>query len=84
MSSLPTSDILHFWFGHVKENETRSMWFDQSPDAYITETYKTLVDTINIDNYKQFITTTLDQIALLLIGDQFTRNIYRNDLNERT
>lgn len=86
---LPTEEIILYWFSDIgtnDHNETRSLWFDQSPDSYLTETYKELVDSITVENYQSFIsiaTTPLDQLALLLIGDQFTRNIYRNT-EERT
>ena len=77
--SLPTSDIINFWFGDTSPTDSRSLWFDKSPDCYLTEMYKNIVDSITLENYKKFIYTPLDQIALLIIGDQFTRNIYRND-----
>ena len=80
---LPTNDIIQYWFGDTPPTETRSLWYDQSPDSYLTTTYKYLVDMITIDNYKKFVSSTMDQMALLLIGDQFTRNIYRNT-EERT
>jgi tRNA(Ile)-lysidine synthetase-like protein len=85
LTILPTSDILRFWFSDIDSNETKSMWFDQSPDSYLTETYKNLVDS-TVDNYQSLLehnTTSLDHVALLLIGDQFTRNIYRHS-EERT
>ena len=84
--TIPTEDIIRFWFsdiGPTDHNETRAFWFDQSPDSYLTETYKHLVDFITVDNYQSLINNVLDQIALVVIGDQFTRNIYRNT-EERT
>ena len=70
--SLPTQAIITFWFGKISPIETDPMWFDQSPDEFITTTYKYLVDEINNENIKKYLTscTTLqDKIALLLIGD---------------
>lgn len=75
--TLPTEEIIKYWFGDVSPHETRALWFDTSPDDYITRTYKYLTDSITLDNYQQFSKTNMDKIALILIGDQFTRNIYR-------
>jgi tRNA(Ile)-lysidine synthetase-like protein len=73
-----TKQILLYWFRDAGQTEMFAFWFDTTPDEYITKTYKELVDTITIDNYKQYCKTVQDKIALLLIGDQFTRNIYRH------
>jgi uncharacterized protein (DUF924 family) len=75
---LPTNKILNDWFKDANEDKMNSFWFDKSIDKYITDTYKELVDSITIDNYKDYIHDKNDKIALLLIGDQFTRNIYRD------
>jgi tRNA(Ile)-lysidine synthetase-like protein len=75
-----TEEILKFWFQNTNNNSTNAFWFDKTHDKYITDNYKELVDSININNYQEFIHTDNDKIALLIIGDQFTRNIYR-DLN---
>jgi tRNA(Ile)-lysidine synthetase-like protein len=75
---LPTNKILNDWFKDANEDTMHSFWFDKSIDKYITDTYKELVDSITIDNYKNYIHDKNDKISLLLIGDQFTRNIYRD------
>lgn len=75
---LPTKEIISFWFNNLDPYSMHNFWFDQSVDIYITNKYKSLVDSITIDNYITFIEEPLDKIALLLVGDQFTRNIYRN------
>ena len=69
-------DIINYWFQNTQ-------WFDKSNDSYITEKYKDLVDSITTYNYKSYITDMNSRIALLVIGDQFTRNIYRHDIKER-
>lgn len=68
-----TNEILNYWFSNTLH------WFDKSLDKYITSKYKLLVDNIQSLEIK----TERDIIALLVIGDQFTRNIYR-DTDERT
>jgi len=73
------NNILDFWFQNGYEDTMQTFWFDKSKDQYITENYKDFVDTITIENYKDYIKDKYDIIKLLIIGDQFTRNIYRND-----
>lgn len=73
-----TKEILEYWFQNTTSDSTNSFWFDKSHDTNIIEKYKSLVDSINIDNYINYIKENNDKIALLIIGDQFTRNIYRN------
>ena len=49
-----TNQILLYWFRDAGQTEMFAFWFDTTPDQYITKTYKELVDTITIDNYKQY------------------------------
>lgn len=72
-------EILDFWFP-TKDNASYSFWFDKSKDEFITTNYKHLVDNMTIDNYKSFITNDNSKIALLIVGDQMTRNIYRDTI----
>jgi len=69
-----TKDILNFWFQGTTNETTNTFWFDKSLDKYITDNYKVLVDSSD----KHHIKDMYDKIALLIVGDQFTRNIYRN------
>lgn len=79
---LPTNEIIKFWF---RENKIDmfNFWFDGTLDDYIRNKYSYLVDNINKLNYKDFINDKLDKIVLLLVGDQFTRNIYRDNEIQR-
>ena len=79
---LPTNEIIKFWF-RDSETEMFDFWFNGECDDYIRKNYFYFVDNINKSNYKDFIKNDIDKIALLLIGDQFTRNIYRNSEKER-
>ena len=72
-------EILDFWFP-TKDDASYSFWFDKSKDEFITTNYKHFVDNIIIDNYKSFITDDKSKIALLIVGDQMTRNIYRDTI----
>jgi len=76
-----TKEILDYWFQNTTNDSTNAFWFDKSHDNLITQKYKLLVDTITIDNYINYIKDKNDKIALLIAGDQFTRNIYRNVLD---
>ena len=75
---LNTTTILDYWFQNTGSTGMNKFWFDKSSDRYITEHFKELIDNINYDNYKSLITNNNDIIALLVVGDQFTRNIYRD------
>jgi tRNA(Ile)-lysidine synthetase-like protein len=78
-----TKEILEYWFQNTTSDTTNAFWFDKSHDNLIIEKYKLHVDSITIDNYIDCIKEKNDKIALLIIGDQFTRNIYRN-ISDRT
>lgn len=82
LQSIPTMDIIQYWFKNLNDDiSSYDFWFDQSPDDYIKSNYQYLVDSLNIDNYRSLINNGFDKIALIIIGDQFTRNIYRNSDN---
>lgn len=70
-------EIIRYWFAGLPPTETPVFWFDQSPDAYITQHYKSQVDRYH--EYEWNLADVNYSMALLIIGDQFTRNIYRGD-----
>lgn len=75
-----STEILTFWFGQDLNAFTDNLfWFDCSVDAIITEKYKEYVDNPSIN-----IKDVYDKLTWIIIGDQFTRNIYRHDLIQRT
>ncbi len=72
------SEILNYWFPNEDYNE---FWFDTSPDEYIKKNYLNLLNQLedeNNDLFKIWNETKDGKIALIIILDQFTRNIYRN------
>jgi len=89
---IPTTEIINFWFPNSNFDKISmfEFWFDATPDEYIRSTYIDLVDYLSLSlsqektNYLSLENTDLDKLALLIIGDQFTRNVYRNDLLQRT
>jgi tRNA(Ile)-lysidine synthetase-like protein len=79
-------EILQYWFSDTTI-DIRPFWFDQSPDDYIKTTYKQVIDYCSpstIKNVFSFSISDRMKLALLLIGDQFTRNCYRHDESQRT
>jgi len=78
-------NIINFWFpNHIFDyTSAYDFWFDHSPDKYIIENYKNIVDTINLYDLTD-IKNINHKLALIIISDQFTRNIYRNDEYNRT
>jgi len=84
---IPIDEIINFWFPNADFDSESAFdfWFDKTPDTTIITKYKYLVDNINEYNYKLIINyyqlnydLTKIKLVLLLIGDQFTRNIYRD------
>ena len=76
MSSIfPAASILSFWF---PSNEYQSFWFDGSKDDEIREKYKDALsyckNTENVDE-----TTYDEKLASIIVLDQFSRSIHRND-----
>jgi len=77
--------ISNFWFGNLKENEIpseeyRKRWWikDHENDKRIKDSlgdYLNLAIKGELDDWK---TTPLGTLALILLFDQFTRNIYRD------
>ncbi len=77
--------ILDFWFGNLKENELpskeyRKRWWikDHENDKRIKDHFGYDLDLAirgELDDWK---TTPDGTLALILLFDQFTRNIYRN------
>lgn len=74
------TEIIDFWFpNHISDHySAHDFWFDQSPDKYIFDKYKYLIDTIRYYNISN-IYNLQQKLALIIVGDQFTRNVYRND-----
>lgn len=80
--------ILSFWFGDVIKNPQNikslmGLWFGSSPetDALIIKDYKKTLD--ELSSSKDFFSLAEfsqpeGRLALIILFDQFTRNIYRN------
>ena len=68
-------NILDYWF---EGNRFRKMWFSSKEDEYIKTNYLHLLlqaQNNELDHWKDCIDS---YVALIILLDQFTRNIYRN------
>lgn len=78
-------EIHQFWFGEPARDEEEmqkkvSRWFmgDEAMDTQIRTRFGHLVEAALRDELSAFQTTTRGRLALILLLDQFTRNIFRN------
>ena len=78
-------DVLDFWFADSLTNpdnlaERRAVWFmgGSNVDQLITEKFGTLPDAALEGELQHWTTDTRNALALVLVLDQFPRNIYRN------
>lgn len=78
--------VLTFWFGDVDarglmDRERRQALFRADPafDAHIRERFATDVDAALAGDRDHWATTARGRVALILLLDQFTRNIHRGD-----
>lgn len=77
--------ILDFWFGEMKEGEPPSsekqkMWWakDDSIDKYIEDNFGVCVEKASEGNLDSWLETPRGNLALIILLDQFSRNIYRD------
>ena len=78
-------DVLEFWFADSLTNpdtlaERRAIWFmgGTDVDQLITKKFGTLPDAALEGELQHWTTDTRNALALVLVLDQFPRNIYRN------
>ncbi len=76
--------IFHFWFGDKEDDsevaeEQRSLWWSKNPlvDKEIKERFETSIEAFSRGELDKWKETTQGVLALILITDQFPRNIYR-------
>ncbi len=75
-------DILDFWFlplGHPDHGQKREMWWQSTPelDAEIETRFGTLVELATAGELDHWCKSPDGALALILLCDQFTRNIWR-------
>ena len=75
--------ILNFWFGKIKDGLTvedrNKFWFmaDADVDKTIRDKFQDLVTQAGSGKLKNWESTPRGSLALIILLDQFTRNIYR-------
>lgn len=78
-------DILAYWFGRIEDtvlpSENRSkIWFANNPDIdhEIKEKFGKDVEHAILDKYEHWEDNSRGTLALIILLDQFSRNIYRH------
>lgn len=75
-------EIISFWFDHpeVKKGGHAPMWWKKDPevDAEIQQRFEDDVEKAKAGGYDDWVGTPEGVLALVLLLDQFTRNIYRD------
>ncbi|WP_413111660.1 DUF924 family protein [Thaumasiovibrio sp. DFM-14] len=75
--------ILDFWFGEMDGEVTRinrnKLWFggDEESDTVITEKFREWVSRASLGQLSDWCETPRGTLALIILLDQFSRNIYR-------
>lgn len=69
-------DILNFWF---PTNSYQDFWFDGSKDLEIKSKFSDLLKQAENDELDEWINNKDSLLALVILIDQFSRNIYRNN-----
>lgn len=85
MENFLRDEIIIYWFGHVKSDHMLLMhqsriWFNGGPkvDAYITHNFKGLLELAACEKLNSWKQTETGFLALIILLDQFARNIYRD------
>ena len=80
-------DILHFWFGNYDENTVidknypnSKLWWSKDPkvDQKIKTTFESDIIRAKKEEYQSWKNLPKGCLALIILWDQFSRNIYRN------
>lgn len=84
-----TELILAYWFGDNPQANDPDYWekrnplwfgFDENTDREISKKFEPLLSEIKTDDFSDWGKTPTEQLALILLSDQFSRNIYRGSL----
>lgn len=76
-------EIYHFWFGEMKtglvDKKQSQRWFfaDEKLDKEITEHFEPLLSKAAQGKYESWLSDARSCLALIILLDQFSRNIYR-------
>ena len=75
MNDISAGDILQFWFEDIEH----SRWFKKDPafDRELEQRFESLLTLAKIDQLDHWCDTPRGTLALIIVLDQFSRNIYR-------
>lgn len=73
--------VLDFWFGRGRTPRFRKFWFEKSfaTDRKIRERFGKALEAAKKGRYDPWAQTPRGRLALILLFDQFSRNIHRGD-----
>ncbi len=86
MATLPTDAVIDFWFGPPGDpdrGQFRKCWFekDAAYDAAISARFAAAVETALTGAWTGAVADARDALALLILLDQFPRNLFRGSAN---
>ncbi|MEM7705207.1 MAG: DUF924 family protein [Pseudomonadota bacterium] len=72
------SQVLSYWFGPEPYQERKSLWWGgKKNDAAIIERWRVAVEQALAGGLEEWTATAQGNLALILLSDQLTRNVYR-------
>lgn len=84
MSDVEIQQVLNFWFSDIKLDSPRvdsrmDRWFSNDPtlDEQIREEFMPLIERASNGDLMDWAETPLGRLALIILVDQFRRNVYR-------
>lgn len=79
-------EILNFWFGNIEaksspEKDKEKLWFTKSEetDQKIKELFTNSLENFNSEKFDEVLNSAEKSFATIILLDQFSRNIYRNN-----
>ena len=77
--------IIDFWFPYDSKGKLnyQAFWFDQSCDNFIKKEFTDLINKAGNNELDHWKVSVNGSISLILLMDQFTRNIFRNSNDYR-
>ncbi len=83
MAVIAPSDVLDFWFGapgSAEYGRARALWFEKSEatDAHIRARFGAAVEAALQGQFEDWRASPRGALALILLLDQFTRNVFRD------
>ncbi len=85
MNKLSVDDVLDFWFGKLDEQGRRgegksALWWGKNPqtDQLIESKFGQLRTDISAGGYSNWLESPRGRLASIIVLDQFSRNIYRD------